>query len=157
MPTTKLPHPRRKFTAWLSGIQNSRRQPQEKSRDFNLQNFIFCFLQDRESPWCSPVFSVLTPRGLSSHISPELSSWILHIPSPVPHMLLDIFHTILRWHCRQSHHRHIYSSLLPVPGVEIPKPTAQGISFTCFTSLTIPCTSDVISDRSPVTPIEETQ
>ena len=42
-------------------------------------------------------------------------------------------------------------------GVEIPNPTAQGISFTSFTFLTIAPMSVVILERTPVTPSEDTQ
>ena len=42
-------------------------------------------------------------------------------------------------------------------GVETPKPTAQGIFFSCFTSFTMAPTSVVISVLIPVTPREETQ
>ena len=42
-------------------------------------------------------------------------------------------------------------------GVEIPKPTAHGISFAAFTSLTIDPISVVMLERIPVTPSDDTQ
>ena len=42
-------------------------------------------------------------------------------------------------------------------GVEMPKPTAHGMSFAALTRLTIAPMSVVMDDRIPVTPRDETQ
>ena len=70
---------------------------------------------------------------------------------------LHVRHKFSQWRSLQSHRQTWAAIFFACSGVEMPKPTAQGMSFAAFTSFTIAPISVVIWVLVPVTPREETQ